>query len=71
MKKLATPTVPLAYTAAQAAAALSVGPDFFEQHVAPELRIVRRGSKRLYSVAEIERWLAENAEVPMTEQVGG
>lgn len=69
MKKIATPIVPLAYTPAQAAAALCVGPDFFEQHVAPELRIVRRGSKRLYAVAEIERWLAENGEAPMSEQV--
>jgi len=51
----------LAFSKAEAAAALGVSVDFFEQHVMPELRIVRRGRRRLIPVVELERWLAENA----------
>lgn len=67
MKKLAAPITRLAYTPAEAAAACGVGPDYFDEHIAPELRWVRRGSKRIVAVAEIERWLHENAEQPMAE----
>ena len=35
--------------------------DSFERYVAPELRVVRRRSMRLYPVADLERWLEENA----------
>ena len=35
----------------------------FERHVQPELRLVRHGSLRLIPVREIERWLAENADL--------
>jgi excisionase family DNA binding protein len=51
----------LAFSKAEASAALGVSVDFFEQHVMPELRIVRRGRRRLIPLAELERWLAENA----------
>jgi excisionase family DNA binding protein len=51
----------LALSKAEAAAALGVSVDFFEQHVMPELRIVRRGRRRLIPLAELERWLGENA----------
>ena len=36
--------------------------DFFNAHIRPELRMVRRETKRLIPVAELERWAAENAE---------
>ena len=36
--------------------------EHFRQHVAPELPWVRQGRKRVVAVAELERWLAENAE---------
>jgi excisionase family DNA binding protein len=52
----------IALTIPEAAAALGIGVDFFAEHVQPELRIIRRGSKRLIPVAELERWAAENAE---------
>lgn len=52
----------IALTPAEAAAAIGVGPDFFDANVAPELRVVRRGRKRLVPVAELERWTTENAE---------
>jgi excisionase family DNA binding protein len=41
----------------EAAAALGVSRDFFDEHIAPELRIVRRGRRRLVPVRELERWL--------------
>ena len=52
----------IALTPAEAAAALGVGPDFFDQRIRPELRVIRRGSKRLIAVAELGRWCEENAE---------
>ena len=54
----------LALSKAEAAAALGVSVDFLEAHVLPELRVVRRGRRRLIAVAELERWLAESADGP-------
>lgn len=57
------PSTPaLALGVEQAAAALSLSWDLFHEHVEPELRIVRIGRRKLIPVAELERWLAENAE---------
>lgn len=61
-RKLPTEIPRIALTPPEAAAAIGVGPDFFDQNVAPELRLIRRGRKRLVPVAELERWTAENAE---------
>lgn len=61
-KKLAISIPRIALTPAEAAAAIGVGPDFFDQNIAPELRMIRRGRKRLVPVAELERWSVENAE---------
>jgi hypothetical protein len=61
-KKLPTGIPRIALTPAEAAAAIGVGPDFFDENVAPELRVIRRGRKRLVPVSELERWTAENAE---------
>jgi hypothetical protein len=60
-KKLAVSIPRIALTPAEAAAAIGVGPDFFDANVAPELRLVRRGRKRLVPVSELERWTTENA----------
>jgi hypothetical protein len=68
-KKLPAPIPRIALTAAEAAAAIGVGPDFFDANVAPQLRLIRRGRKRLVPVRELERWAAENAEAPMVEQL--
>ena len=62
MKKLDAPIPRVALTVPEAAAALGVGPDFFDQNIRPELKMIRRGSKRLVPVAELERWAQENAE---------
>jgi hypothetical protein len=69
-KKLATSVPRIALTPPEAAAAIGVGPDFFEANVAPELRLIRRGRKRLVPVAELERWVAESASRPPAEEVG-
>lgn len=61
-RKLAASIPRIALTPAEAAAAIGVGPDFFDEKVAPELRVIRRGRKRLVPVTELELWAAENAE---------
>ena len=68
-KKLPTSIPRIALTPPEAAAAIGVGPDFFDANVAPELRIVRRGRKRLVPVTELERWTAENAERALGERL--
>ena len=41
---------------------LGVSRDFFDEHIKPELRIVRRGSKTiLIPIAELQRWLDKSA----------
>ena len=56
----------LALTKAEAAEALGVSVDFLEQHVMPELRVVRRGRRRLIALGELERWLQRSGEaVPL------
>jgi hypothetical protein len=59
-KKAAPPC--LALSVAGAAAAIGVSPDFFREHVVPEIRVVRRGRLKLVAVRELERWLEDNAE---------
>lgn len=68
-KKLATTVPRIALTPPEAAAAIGVGPDFFDVYVAPQLRLVRRGRKRLVPVAELERWVVESASRPVSEEV--
>jgi hypothetical protein len=67
MKRLPASIPRIALTPPEAAAAIGVGPDFFDANVAPELRLIRRGRKRLVPVRELERWTAENAEQVLPE----
>ena len=55
----------LALTPAEAAKALGVSRDFYDQHVAPDLRVVRRGRRRLVPVRELEQWLDREASRPL------
>jgi excisionase family DNA binding protein len=55
------PVPRLALTREEAAAALGMSLDSFERHVQPTLRLVRLGRMRLVPIAELERWLEENA----------
>jgi hypothetical protein len=68
-RKLEAPIPRIALTPAEAAAAIGVGPDFFDANVAAELRLVRRGRKRLVPVSELERWTAENADQPIADEL--
>jgi hypothetical protein len=58
----------LALTAMEAPEALGVSHSFFKEHIAGELRWVRRGRKKLVSLRELERWLDENAARVFEEQ---
>jgi excisionase family DNA binding protein len=51
----------LALSPDEAAEALGVSRDYLDEHIAPELRWVRRGRRKLVAVAELERWLAAAA----------
>jgi hypothetical protein len=53
--------VRLALSPDEAAAALSVSRDFFDEHISSELRCVRRGRRKFVSVKELERWLEREA----------
>jgi len=51
----------LALTPAEAAQALGCSRDFFDQHIASELRWVRRGRLEFVAIAEMEDWLRRSA----------
>lgn len=51
----------LALSKAEAAEALGVSVDFLERHVLDELRVVRRGRRRLIPMRALEAWLDRNA----------
>jgi hypothetical protein len=59
-KRRSVPT--LALGIAEACAALGVSHAYWQEHVAGEVKIVRRGRRKLVAVAELERWLDANAE---------
>lgn len=65
-----SPVPRLALRVEEVAAALGVSYDFARDRVLPELHAVRRGSLVLYPVAEVQRWLAENAHALFEEVVG-
>ena len=52
----------LALTREEAAASIGMSLDSWERHVQPSIRLVRLGRMRLVPVAELNRWLTENAE---------
>jgi hypothetical protein len=59
-----TPAGPrLALNVEEACAALGVSWDFWHDHIAPEVRIVRRGRRKLVAVSELQRWLDRNSEL--------
>lgn len=57
-----TPDVPrLALTPTEAATAIGCSRDFFDDHVMPDLRVIRKGRKVLVAVTELQRWLDSEA----------
>lgn len=62
-------TVPvLALSPDEAAAALGVSRDFFDKHIAHELRWIRRGRRKFVPVVELERWLEREAALAVGER---
>ena len=59
---------PVALAKPDAARALGMSTDSFERYAQADLRVVRRGRLRLYPVAELERWLDENAEAVLPDR---
>ena len=56
------PVPRIALTQQEACASLGCSEEFFVEHVRPYLRVVRRGRKRLFPVAELRRAVDELAE---------
>lgn len=59
--ELVAPVPRLALSVEEACAALGVGEDFWREHIAAEVELVRRGRRKLVAVAALEAWLAANA----------
>lgn len=51
----------LALTKSEAARSLGVSLDYFNDHIASELKWVRRGRRQLVSVRQLEAWLEKTA----------
>ena len=68
MSRPATAPLRLALSPDEAAAALGVSRDYLDEHVAPELRWVRRGRRKFVAVRELERWLADAAAFTLTNR---
>jgi predicted DNA-binding transcriptional regulator AlpA len=52
----------VALRAEEAAEALGVSRDWFDQHVRPEVPHIRRGRMTLYAVKALEKWAEANME---------
>ena len=57
----------LALTPNEAAQSLGCSRDFFDRHVGPELRWVRRGRLKFVAVSEIEDWPRRNAALTLDQ----
>jgi hypothetical protein len=52
--------IQLAVGRQEAARACGVSVDFFDHEIRPELAAVHIGRRRVWRIAELERWLVEN-----------
>jgi hypothetical protein len=62
------PRLRLALSPVEAASAIGCSRDYFDEHIAPELRWVRRGRLKFVAVSELERWLAREASLTLEER---
>jgi hypothetical protein len=58
----------LALTPNEAAQALGCSRDFFDEHIGPELRWVRRGRLKFVPIVELENWLRRNAALTLESE---
>jgi hypothetical protein len=56
----ATPV--LALDISEACTALGISWDTWSEHVAPQVKIVRLGRRKLVAIAELQRWLDQRGE---------
>lgn len=68
--RVGVPVPALALQKPQAAAALDMSVDSFDRYVMANVRVIRRGSLRLYPVSELVRWADENAERLLDQTCG-
>lgn len=52
----------LALSISEACEALGVSHAYWQENVVGEIRIVRKGRRKLIALVELERWLDQNAE---------
>jgi hypothetical protein len=48
--------------------ALGCSRDFFDEHIGPELRWIRRGRLKFVAIAELEDWLRRSAALTLETQ---
>lgn len=60
-RKSREPIPRLAVGRIEGAQTLSMSPDHFDRYVAPDLRVIRSGRRKLYLTSEIQRWAEEHA----------
>lgn len=66
--KLPTQIPRVLLTRAEAAASLGVSPNFFDEHMRPDLKAVTINSLTLFPVRELERWATQNAEALLPDR---
>lgn len=60
--RVSVPPPRVALTPPEAAGAIGVGLTTFREQIQPDLKVVRRGRVVLIGIAELERFMVENAE---------
>jgi hypothetical protein len=60
------PVTRLALSKSEAAEAIGCSVDFLEEHIWPELKIVRRGRLVFVALTELQRWLEREASRTIT-----
>lgn len=55
----------LAYSPGEAARTIGCSRDFFDAHIAPELKWVRRGRRKFVSIKELEGWFVRSGELTL------
>jgi hypothetical protein len=67
--KASQPPSKLAVGPREAAELLSVSRASFDRHIGPSLRWVRRGRLKLVAIAELERFLREEAALTLRDEL--